>query len=95
MKNETRSEYLTCHSLLKLHSDHEVASVGTAETAARLSNGEECHHLQQLGQDVRRVQGTVTPMERVLPRKAVHENTWSKILTQLAARGIATAHSGA
>jgi hypothetical protein len=95
MKNDAQTEYIMRDSILKLLSDEEVASVSTAESAARLSDGDEYLDLEQLDHGVRRAQGTATPMGHVLPRKAVHENTWSKILTQLAARGIATPHSGA
>ena len=85
LKNDKRTEYATRDSILKLLSDHEVARVSTAETAAHLSDGDEYLDLEQLGQGVQRARGTATPMGRVLPKKAVHANTWSKILTQLAA----------
>jgi hypothetical protein len=64
-------------------SDDEVASVSTAETAAGLMDGEEYIDLQALDQGVRRARGTAVSMGRVLPRKAVHEATWKKILAQL------------
>jgi hypothetical protein len=85
LKNDKRTEYATRDSILQLLSDEEVARVSTAETAARLSDGDEYLDLEQLDQGVRCARGTATPMGRVLPRKAVHANTWSKILTQLAA----------
>jgi hypothetical protein len=84
LKNDTRTEYATRDSILQLLSDDEVARVSTAETAAHLSTGDEYLDLEHLDQGVRRAHGTATPMGRVLPRKAVHANTWSKILTQLA-----------
>ena len=83
LKNDKQTEYTTRDNTLKLLSDDEVARVSTAETAARLSDGDEYLDLEQLDHGVRRAQGTATPMGRVLPRKAVHVNTWSKILTQL------------
>ena len=83
MKNDKRSEYITRDSILNLLSDDETASVSTAETAAHLSDGDEYLDLEQLNQGVQRAPGTATPMGRVLPKKAVHANTWSKILTQL------------
>ena len=85
LKNDKRTEYATRDRILKLLSDDEVASVSTAETAGCLSDGDEYLDLAQLDQGVRGARGTATPMGRVLPRKAVHANTWSKILTQLAA----------
>jgi len=86
MKNDPRTDYETRDSIMKLLSDDEVASVSTAETAARLSDGDEYVDLEQLAEGVQRAHGAATHMGGVLPRKAVHEKTWSKILTQLQAR---------
>ena len=85
MKNDERSDYVTRDKILKLLSDDEVASVSTAETAAHLLDGDEYLDLEQLEKGVQRSPGTATPMGRVLPRKAVQESTWDKILTQLSA----------
>ena len=52
-------------------------------------DGDEYLDLEQLDQGVQRSSGTRTPIGRVLPEKAVHENTGKKILKQL------PAHSGA
>ena len=84
LKNDKRTEYTTRDNILKLLSDDEVARVSTAETAASLSDGDEYLDLEQLEQGVQRARRTATPMGRVLPRKVVHADTWSKILTQLA-----------
>jgi hypothetical protein len=86
----TGASHLATHQtkrdgILNLLSDDEVASVSTAETAARLFDGDEYIDLGQLEQGVRRAVGTTAPMGRVLPRKSVHESTWSKIVTQLGA----------
>ena len=69
--------------IMKLLSDEEVASVSTAETAVKLADGDEYVDLEQLDQGVRRAQSSPTPMGRVLPRKAVHQDTWAKILVEL------------
>jgi len=37
--------------------------------------------LQQLGRGVQRAVGVNANMGRVLPRKAIHEATWSRVLT--------------
>jgi hypothetical protein len=84
MKSDERTEYVTRDSILKLLSDDEVAKVSTAETRALL-DGDEYLDLEQLDRGVQRAGGAVTPMGRVLPKNAVHANTWSKILTLLAA----------
>jgi hypothetical protein len=85
MKNEQRRHYLTRSGMLKLLSDEEAASVSTAETAERLEEGDEYVDLGHLEHGVRRAKGTRMSMGRVLPRKAVREATWTKIVDQLAA----------
>ena len=84
MDNDKRIDYVTRDSVLKLLSDDEVASVSTAETATRLSDGDEYLDLEHLDQGVRMAPGVMTPVGRVLPRKAVHESTWTRILARLA-----------
>jgi len=83
MNDHKRSDYLTRDRVLKTLSDDENASVCTAETAERLDDGDEYLDLEQLDRGVRRAPKETTPMGRVLPRKAVHEGTWRKILLQL------------
>lgn len=90
MKTDTRTDYLTRDSILKLLSDDEVASVSTAETAPELEDGDEYVDLGQLARGVQRARGTVVNMSGVLPRSAVQESTWGKILTQLKARPMAS-----
>jgi len=83
MKNNHRNAYILRDGIMNLLSEQEVASVCKAETAERLTDGDEYLDLEQLDQGVCRALKTPTPMGRVLPRKAVHQNTWSKILIQL------------
>ena len=83
MSNDHRFEYVARDRVLNLLSDDEIASVSNAETAARLSDDDEYIDLEQLDQGVRRAPAGAAIMGRVLPRKAVRETTWSKILTQL------------
>ena len=83
MQNATRNEYLTRDRILKLLSDQEVASVATAETAERLADGDEYLDLEQLQEGVQKAGSSATPMGRVLPKKAIHESTWAKLLKQL------------
>ena len=77
-----------------LFSDDEVASVSTAETAPGLADADEYLDLERLEQGVQRAQGTKPIMGRVLPRKGVHDATWTKILAQLAAPPSSTNQSG-
>jgi hypothetical protein len=84
MRNEQRTQYLTRAGILKLLSDEEVASVSAAETAERLSDGDEFLDLKHPEHGVRRARNlTRTPMGQVLPRKAVHADTWNKIIDHL------------
>lgn len=84
MTNDGRFEYVARDRVLSLLSDDEIASVSNAETAVRLSDDDEYIDLEQLDRGVRRAPAGAAVMGRVLPRKAVKEITWSKILTQLA-----------
>jgi hypothetical protein len=71
-------------SILELLSDEEVARVSTAETAPGLAEGEEYLDLEQPARGVLRAKGSPTTMGAVLPRKAVLEATWGRILGLLA-----------
>jgi hypothetical protein len=83
MKTATRSEYLTRGRILELLSDEEVASVANAESAERLADGDEYLDLDQLGIGVQIAGAAAAPMGHVLPKKAIHEGTWSKLLNEL------------
>lgn len=83
-----RTEQVTRDDILNLLSDDEVARVSTAETASRLSDGDEYLDLEQLDQGVRKARGSTAHMGRLVPKKAVHANTWAKILEQLAAPAV-------
>jgi hypothetical protein len=85
MKTDNRSEYVARDGILKLLSDEEVARVSSAETATRLAEGDEYFDLEHLELGVRVAVEGAAPMRRVLPRKAVQEATWTKILSQLKA----------
>ncbi len=85
MKADNRTTYVTRETILQLLSDDEVATVSTAETSPRLAAGDEYVDLEHLDDGVRRAGGAIAPMGRLLPKKAVHEATWAKILTKLPA----------
>ena len=86
MKADKRTEYITRDTILRLLSDEEVARVSTAETAARLEEGDEYVDLEARDQRVQRFLGNeAVPMGRILPRKAVHEKTWREIVILLSA----------
>ena len=84
MKTNPRTEYVIRDSILKLLTEDELASVSNAETATKLADGDEYIDLEQLARGVRAAPANETPMSRMLPRKAVHADTWTKILAVLA-----------
>jgi hypothetical protein len=81
MNSHKRIDYLTRDGVLKLLSDDEAASVSNAESAEELDEGDEYLDLEHLDEGVHKADGLIVVMGRVLPRKAVHEVTWSKILS--------------
>jgi hypothetical protein len=83
MNDDLRTENALREGVMKLLSDDEVATVSTAETAARLLDGEEYLDLERLDRGVQRATRAATTMRGVLPRRTVHTDTWSKILAQL------------
>ena len=80
MNSHKRIDYLTRDGVMKLLSDDEAASVSNAESAAHLDEGDEYLDLEHLDEGVRKADSLIIDMGRVLPRKAIHEVTWSKIL---------------
>lgn len=93
MNNDKRNELVTRDTIIELLSDNEIGSVSTAETALRLAEGEEYLDLEHLDQGVRKAHGTSATMGEVLPRKAVQEATWTKILKKLPAHKTNGAHA--
>lgn len=86
MSDAERAEQVARDSLLKLLSDEENARVSTAESAAALTEGAEYLDLEHLDQGVQRAKATTTKDRRghVLPRSAVSDETWHKLIAQLA-----------
>ncbi len=70
--------------VLALLSDEENARVSTAEGTAWLSIGEEYLDLTQLARGVQRANGAAVSTGSVLPRSAVGDLTWTRILNELA-----------
>lgn len=83
MNSDKRTPFVARNSLLKLLSDDEVASVSSAETFSMLAEGDEYIDLEQLDKGGRRAKGERTKLGRILPKKAIHEKTWNKIMAQL------------
>ena len=85
MTNTKRAEQVARDDILKLLSNEEIAKVSTAEAASELTEGEEYLDLEHLDQGIQHTKpASKVTMGHVLPRSAVCNETWSKILTQLA-----------
>ena len=76
---------LTRDHILQLLSDGEFASFSGASTEAPLRRGQQYLDLGHLAQGVQRADGSPTSTADFLPRHAIHEDTWRRILRQLKA----------
>jgi hypothetical protein len=86
MSDTERVEQVARDSILKLLSDDENGRVSTAETMSRLTEGAEYLNLTHLGQGVQcaTAKMTTATMTHIIPRSAVSDETWRKILVHLA-----------
>jgi hypothetical protein len=76
-----KTNALSREAILKLLTDEEVAKVSRAEDAPRLVEGDEYVDLTDVGSGIQLVQATPrTPAGHALPRSAVSEATWAKIV---------------
>jgi hypothetical protein len=78
-------EAVTRENILDILSAEEAALVGLVATAAQIASGDEFIDLADIAKGVQRA-GEPRPQKDVLPRKAISENTWRKIVTNLTAR---------
>jgi hypothetical protein len=84
MTSQTKST-LKREAILRLLTDAEVAKVSRAEGEPRLIEGDEYIDLEDLGSGVQLVQATPrTAPGRALPRSAVSDATWAKIVKAIA-----------
>ncbi len=84
MKPAERADNVARDAILKLLSDDELAKVSNAESAYQLADGDEYIDLRNLSQGVQ-ISGSASPltMGHVLPRRAVRDETWNRIVAQL------------
>lgn len=76
--------YITRDAILKLLSDDEIARIATLESAEQLATGEEYVDLARPERGVLRADaGYPLDMAHVLPRSAVGDETWSRILREV------------
>ena len=85
MTHVTRTEFVARDTILKLLSNEETAKVSSAEAASGLADGAEYLDLEHIDQGIQRANAsTKVVMGHVVPRQAVSDATWSKILAHLA-----------
>jgi hypothetical protein len=83
--SHNRSELIARDTLLKLLTDEDMARVSTAETASSLIAGQEYIDLEHIEKGVQVCNAaTKVVMRSALPRRAVGDPTWNKIVAQLA-----------
>ncbi len=84
MSQSDRAEHVTREAILELLSDDEIAKVSTAETAVGLTVGSEYLDLEHLDRGIHRANAaSKLAMGQILPRAAIHPETWAKVLAQL------------
>lgn len=85
MSTQQENDILKRESILGLLSDDETARISRAEETSGLVEGDEYVDLEDLGSGVHRVQATTrVPPGRALPRSAVSDATWARIVKAVA-----------
>jgi hypothetical protein len=81
-----RDQHVAREKILKLLSDEENGKVSQAEGGKGLADGDEYVDLDQLGAGVQVATATMTKalIGHIVPRSALHDETWKKIVSQLA-----------
>lgn len=86
MTNAQRADYVARDAILKLLSNEELDRVSSAESSGVLCEGAEYLDLQQLDRGVQRAAAEYDMrVGSVLPRSAIGNDTWTRILAELAA----------
>jgi len=81
MSDTQRTELLARDTVLKLLSDTESARVSSAEGTANLEDGVEYLDLEHTQAGIQVFQRATSPaMGTIVPRNAVSDATWSKII---------------
>jgi hypothetical protein len=71
------------NSVLSLLSEGELTSVHEALPKTHLRRGDQYLDLEHLRRGVQHADGAETSMASLLPRKAIHEDTWRRVLRRL------------
>jgi hypothetical protein len=83
MNPNLKKDAINRDAILALLSDAEVAKVSRAEDAACLGPGEEYVDLDDPSAGVRQADGPSPRASTALPRRAVSDATWAKIVAAL------------
>lgn len=84
MSGSTRDELSARNAIMMLLTDEENARVTTAEAGASLADGSEFLDLEHLERGIQRANSSSPlAMAHLIPRNAVGNDTWSKIVTHL------------
>jgi hypothetical protein len=78
---DLKKEVITREAILALLSDAEVANVSRAEDEDRLVEGDEYIDLEDPSAGVRQVHAKSARPRNALPRSAVSDSTWAKIVS--------------
>jgi hypothetical protein len=84
MTTDSRKRAVSREEIQSLLSDVEIARVSRAEGDARLVEGDEYIDLEDVAGGVHQVHATSIRPARALPRSAVSETTWAKIVAAIA-----------
>jgi hypothetical protein len=84
MAHDPKRENLTREAILAFLSDAEVAKVSRAEGEPRLVEGDEYVDLEDIAGGVKQVHAKSPRAAHALPRSAVSDATWQKIVRALA-----------
>jgi hypothetical protein len=80
MSPDPKKQAITREAILALLTDAEVAKVSRAEDEPRLVEGDEYVDLEDLSAGVRQVHAKSAGPRTALPRSAVSDATWAKIV---------------
>jgi hypothetical protein len=83
MTVDSRRKAVSREEIQALLSDAEIARVSRAEGDARLVEGDEYVDLEDVAAGVHQVHATSIRPARALPRSAVSEGTWAKIVAAI------------
>ena len=80
---DSKNKAVTRTQILSLLSDAEIAQVSRVEGDPRLVEGDEYVDLEDVSADVHQVHAKSIRPTRALPRSAVSEATWAKIVAAI------------